>query len=649
MAQNIGQAYVQIVPSADGISGSIEKVLSGEAASAGKATGSTLAKGIGGALLGGTALVTAGVAAVSGAIVKGTSDLGAYGDNIDKMSQKMGLSAEAYQEWDAVMQHSGTSMETMKASMKTLANAVESGNDAFGRIGITMEDLGSMSQEEIFSATIAGLQNVENTTERTYLAGQLLGRGATELGALLNTSAEDTQAMKDRVHELGGVMSNEAVKNAAAFQDNLQDLQTAIAGVGRGLVAELLPGVNGIMAGFTSLIAGEENATAMISSGFQSLFSSLTGIAGQIVSTLSEMMPQVVNTIIEVLPQLVSLATQLIISLAQALIAAAPQLLTAVLGIATDVISQLSTALTADLPVTGTQAITDFITGLISMLPQLITQGIEILTNLITGITNALPQLIAMAGTLVTNLVGTLMQNMPQILQAGMQLLMAIVQGITQNLPQIISAVIQVIGMLVQTIAQNLPQILQSGVEILMQLLAGLLQAIPDLVAGIPQIIQSIVNTFGEFSWADIGHNIMEGIKSGILSKIDSVIEAAKNGAQRILDAAKGFLQIGSPSRVFANEVGRWIPEGIAVGIRDNMGSVTAEMKRAAEMTEMAYQASLAVAAPELSPASSETNAALEMILQMLIQYFPEFEKNRGPSGSQMYDLINRQMGMAVL
>ena len=147
MAQNIGQAYVQIVPSADGISGSIEKVLSGEAASAGKATGSTLAKGIGGALLGGTALVTAGVAAVSGAIVKGTSDLGAYGDNIDKMSQKMGLSAEAYQEWDAVMQHSGTSMETMKASMKTLANAVESGNDAFGRIGITMEDLGSMSQD----------------------------------------------------------------------------------------------------------------------------------------------------------------------------------------------------------------------------------------------------------------------------------------------------------------------------------------------------------------------------------------------------------------------------------------------------------------------------------------------------------------------
>lgn len=649
MAQNIGQAYVQIVPSSDGISGSIEKVLGGEAASAGKATGTTLAKGIGGALLGGTVAVSAGVAAIGGAIVKGTSDLGAYGDNIDKMSQKMGLSAEAYQEWDAVMQHSGTSMETMKASMKTLANAVESGNDAFGRIGITMEDLGSMSQEEIFSATIAGLQGIENTTERTYLAGQLLGRGATELGALLNTSAEDTQAMKDRVHELGGVMSNEAVKNAAAFQDNLQDLQTAIAGVGRGLVADLLPGVNGIMAGFTSLIAGEENATSMISSGFQSLFSSLTGIVGQIVSTLSEMMPQVVNTIIEVLPQLVSLATQLIISLAQALIAAAPQLLTAVLGMATDIISQLSTALTTSMPTTGMQAITDFITGLVQMLPEIITQGIEILTNLITGISNAMPQLITMAGTMITNLVGTLMQNMPQILQAGMQMLLAIVQGIAQNLPQIVSAVIQVIGMLTQTIIQHLPEILQSGIKILLELLAGLIQAIPDLVAGIPQIIQSIVNTFGDFDWSEIGHNIMEGIKNGILSKIDSVIEAAKSGAQRVLDAAKGFLQIGSPSRVFAREVGRWIPEGIAVGIRENMDSVTDEMRKAADLTEMAYQSALSISAPELSAASSDTNATLALILQMLMQYFPEFEQNKGLNGTDIYNIVNRQMGMAVI
>ena len=84
--------------------------------------------------------------------------------------------------------------------MKTLANAATTNSAAFKELGISQKDLANMSQEQLFEATIAGLQNVEDTTQRTYLAGKLLGKGATELGALLNTSAEETQAMRDRVH-----------------------------------------------------------------------------------------------------------------------------------------------------------------------------------------------------------------------------------------------------------------------------------------------------------------------------------------------------------------------------------------------------------------------------------------------------------------
>ena len=80
--------------------------------------------------------VTAATGALYTGITAAAGSVAAYGDNIDKMSQKMGMSAEAYQEWDAVMQHSGTSIESLQAGMKTLANAVESGNDAFERLGI---------------------------------------------------------------------------------------------------------------------------------------------------------------------------------------------------------------------------------------------------------------------------------------------------------------------------------------------------------------------------------------------------------------------------------------------------------------------------------------------------------------------------------
>lgn len=122
-----------------------------------------------------------------------------------------------------------------------------------------------MSQEELFNATIAGLQNVENETERTYLAGQLLGRGATELGALLNTSAEDTEAMRQQVHDLGGVMSDEAVKSAAAYQDSLQNMQVAFGGLKNNLISGFMPSITTVMDGLAAIFSGDKSGINKVS------------------------------------------------------------------------------------------------------------------------------------------------------------------------------------------------------------------------------------------------------------------------------------------------------------------------------------------------------------------------------------------------
>lgn len=253
-ATELAKAYVQIVPSADGITDSMTAVLEPEADRAGQQAGAKFSGGFSGGIssavqmgVGAIGTVVSAVGSATGAFIDGVGSVAEYGDNIDKMAQKMGMSIESYQEWDAVMQHSGTSMEAMKASMKTLANATESGSEAFTQLGISQEEIANMSQEQLFERTISALQNVEDSTQRTYLAGKVLGRGATELGALLNTSAEDTQAMRDRVRELGGVMSEDAVKAAAAYQDSLQDMQTAFSGLSRNLLAEFLPSVTSVM------------------------------------------------------------------------------------------------------------------------------------------------------------------------------------------------------------------------------------------------------------------------------------------------------------------------------------------------------------------------------------------------------------------
>lgn len=262
--------------------------------------------------------ITGAATATTAAIIKGVDAYTTYGDNVDKMSQKLNMSAQAYQEWSAIMEHSGTSVDSLQASMKTLANAVETGNDAFERLGISQEEIASMNNEQLFSRTITALQNVGNETERTYLAGQLLGRGATELGALLNTSAEDTEKMRQQVHELGGVMSDEAVKASAKYKDSIQDMKTAFKGLGRGLIADVVPAMTEISDGLTAIFTGDENGTDLFMQGFDKALASF----GNSASKLKPIIQKVGEIAVKTIPQIIS-------SVGKALIKTAPELLSA--------------------------------------------------------------------------------------------------------------------------------------------------------------------------------------------------------------------------------------------------------------------------------------------------------------------------------
>ena len=431
-----------------------------------------------------TAVVSA-TTAVTGAMVKGTAETAAYGDNIDKMSQKMGLSAQAYQEWDAVMQHSGTSMEALKAGMKTLANAVESGNDAFERLGISQEQIASMNQEELFSATISALQNVENETERTYLAGQLLGRGATELGALLNTSAEDTQAMKDRVHELGGVMSDEAVKASAKFQDNLQDMQTAIAGVKRGITGEFLPGLNGLMEGFTMLIAGEEGAEEALTGGFDKILEAFGTVTDRLVPMAERIIPIVVEGIATGVPQLFNTAYQLVSTLLEAIINNAPTLIVAAEGIVQTI-------------------------------------GNGIITNI--------PTLVPKIADLFVQLAQAALRQLPLIIEVGLQVIIALAQGIAESIPDLVPTIVEVALEIVQVLIDNAPMLLDAAIQIIIALGEGLISSLPMLIDPVSTLITEIVATLIEkaVKLKEATDKIIDTMKEGLIAKISVLKEAGR-------------------------------------------------------------------------------------------------------------------------
>lgn len=353
----------------------------------------------------GIGAVTTATTALYAGVTAAAGQVASYGDNIDKMSQKMGMSAEAYQEWDAVMQHSGTSIESLQSGMKTLANAVESGNDAFERLGISQEQIAKMSNEELFSATITALQNVGNETERTYLAGQLLGRGATELGALLNTSAEDTQAMKDRVHELGGVMSDEAIKAAARYQDSLQDMQTSFSGLKNNLIADFLPGMATIMDGIGSMMTGEDGAQALLSDGITQMIETMDGAipnffnaAGQIIGAVSE-------AITDNLPSMVDGGLDILLNIVDGFADNIDKIIPAVVDTILTIVDTLTNPdSVAKLLVAAAKIIGAVATGLIKAVPNLVKKIPEIIISIVNGFNTAMPDIINVGKNIVSGL-----------------------------------------------------------------------------------------------------------------------------------------------------------------------------------------------------------------------------------------------------
>lgn len=557
---DIAKAYVQIIPSAEGIKGSLTDMFSGEAASAGMTAGTGFAggmsKAIGAAKIGVSALAVTGAAvtAATGAIAKGTGDVAAYGDNIDKMSQKMGISAEAYQEWDAIMQHSGTTIDALKPSMKTLAQQAQKNAEEFQLLGISEQEVATLSQEDLFAKVIAGLQGMEEGTERTALTSKLLGRGATELGALLNTSAEDTEKMRQRVHELGGVMSDDAVKASAKFQDTLQDMGTGFDSLKRNMMSEFLPSITTVMEGMTSIFTGDQDqGIAQMGEGIKQFIAELSAVAPQAMEVAVGIVEAIGQGLIDNLPVLMSSAAELLGQL---------------LGKLPEIVTSLTSVLFPTL--------VEFANQVAQMLPQL------------------MPQIVNMILELATMFV----DNADQMIDAAIALIMGLADGLIASIPVLLDKAPIIIQKTVDALIANAPKLLLAAVELISTLAVGLVQNIPKLIESSLQMIAAIFNAFQNTNWLEIGINIIKGIAAGIGNTVGALVDAVKEAARQALESAKSFLGIHSPSSVFRDDIGQMIDLGLAEGIEQYTSPIQSAMSGLTDMTQNRFSmASQAISA----------------------------------------------------
>ena len=712
MASDIGTAYVKIEPTAKGISGAIEK----EFGAAGSTGASSFNKGFGsvvggiGKTLGGMAVAGgAAVAALGAKFVSASSEVSAYGDNIDKMSQKVGLSTDAYQEWDYVMKISGTEMSNMTTGLKTLTNKFddakngsETAQETFAKLGLSMEDIAGMSREEIFDATITAFQGMEDSAERAALANDLFGRSGQELAPLFNTTAEETAALKEQVRELGGVMSEDAVKASADYKDQLTAMQTAFQGLSRNLLSDFLPSLTTVMEGLTDIFSGNSEAgIGKIKEGVSSLADGILQALPEITKVGTEIVTALADAIIQNLPTIIELAIEVVVQLGQALIDALPTLIQAVLDalpLLIDGAMQLINGIVQALPQIIT-ALLEALPTLIPMLIQTLVDNLPVLVqglvDIVTAIAEALPDIITAIIDVLPDLIGTIVDAILQCLPILIQGLITLVIALTAALPEIIAALIEAIPQIVQMVVQafiaNGPLILQALAQLGMTILQTVLQLGQTLITNVSQFFTNLLATVKQWLgqlpeqaaywvgamiakfitflsqlpskaqqvWSnfitnlkafgqkmitegprmarEFGEKLIEKLKelpSKLIQVGKDIVEGLKNGIKEAWDSMtgwigdlcsnfiKGFqdnLKIGSPSKVFADEVGQWIPAGIAQGIEDGIGVLNSAM---GDMT-MAVSPAAMNGIQTYTPQSGTVQNEATSLYELLSRYLP--------------------------
>ena len=185
----------------------------------------------------------------------------ALGKEIYNTANRVGMSTAKFQQWKYILEQTGADITDLTGAQQTLTEAqldvaegAEDIIDAFKRIGLSSEEILKMDREELFEKTIAGLQNIENSTERAAVAYRLLSEDGSTLASLLAMSNEETRQLADNYAQMGAIMSESLINKSLKFQSSLSSLRTAVRGIANTLAEIFLPALTAVANAITWVI-----------------------------------------------------------------------------------------------------------------------------------------------------------------------------------------------------------------------------------------------------------------------------------------------------------------------------------------------------------------------------------------------------------
>lgn len=420
---------------------------------------------------------------------------------------------------------------TAKESSTTIQGSVNAAKSAWTNwvtgLADNSQDFGQLTENLVNSVVTAG-ENIIPRIEET------LPNVVNGLNVLINTAVDMLPDLLPQFAQMGA----DAIGAVTSALSNADGLADAVAQMGIILIdsaVELLPEF--VNVGISLL---------------ESLIGALLDNIDAIVDAAIEIGMALISSFIQVIPELIVAGIEIIAALIDGIAQSLPELIPAAKeGIMTIL-----------------QAIRDNIQTILAA-------GIEILIALIDGLTEMIPELIPVAVECIFAIVDGLLENLPELLTAAIQIILALALGLIDAIPDLIAYIPEIVSSIAEAIIDNLPLLITACFEIMLAIGNGLLDCIGQLTQNIPEILNKLKDEFLDHDWSEIGSNIIDGIKNGLVNAGKHLWEGAKETVTGLVDGITDFFGIHSPSTLMRDRVGVNIASGIGVGFDDEMGNVT--------------------------------------------------------------------------
>lgn len=531
------------------------------------------------------------------------------------------------------------SLENSDGSVKSLSEVMSDLREKFG--GMTEAEKAQYAAMLAGQEGMSGLLAIVNTSNADF-------QSLTNSIYSSNGAAEKmAETMQDNLQGSLTNLKSAAEGFGIAIYEGIQGPAKDIVDVATGWVREVTAtlqneGLPAVIDAAGQILA---EATTMLVQSIPSFVETAVALMTAFVDGIVQALPQLLPAAAQILQALVSGLIRLAPTVFSALQQIGSMILSAIQSILPNVTSGVATFLQTMLP-----QLLSFTGSLREKVGELVDIGLQLIQNLWSGIVQSLPVLIQNVPQIITNIAGIINDNFPKILATGLSMMWELLKGLIAAIPDIIAALPQIIEAIVavfmafnwvslgnniitmlkngivamkgaagqaaksifetvKNIIANLPTTLKnlgsSAISFLSNGITGMLgivkhaassilsgiintiAALPSRLLSIAQnAISSVWNAFISSDWGSIGANVINGIIGGIGSALGGLVNAAVNAARSAFEAAKNFLGIHSPSRLFRDQIGKMIPQGMAIGVE-------AETDKAVSSVELSAQAML--------------------------------------------------------